>query len=345
MKEKQPLVSIIMPVYGVELYIEKAILSVINQTYLNWELLIINDGSKDNSRDIAEKYSTQYENIFLYDKENGGLSDARNFGLKYAKGTYVHFFDSDDWIDEDMYSYYIPIIEKEYAEVLIFGYVVDYVTASGEIIKSTRNKLLDCSYSSENGYNSSLLLQNEKGLSFAWNKIFRCDFLKNNQLFYDPSIYLIEDIEFASRCLPLAQKIVFSSREYYHYASRKRETLSSFYNQYFWDFCCQRPLLYKKLYDGLCISNQDYKSNIDLICIKTFYEAFHALFTHTDMSWSFYYSEVKRFTKNIELRSILETSQYISLRNKVFKYLIKFRFNLLITLLFFIKYTKLIYKK
>ena len=93
---KAPVVSIVMPTYNVEEYIASAIESVLVQSFSDWELLIVDDGSTDNSNAVAQKYSMQDKRIKVLRKENGGLSDARNFGLERACGKYVHFFDSDD---------------------------------------------------------------------------------------------------------------------------------------------------------------------------------------------------------------------------------------------------------
>lgn len=88
---KKPGISIIMPVYGVEKYLADAIESVLAQSYQDWELLIVNDGSTDNSYTIAKEYELKDVRITVFNKENGGLSDARNYGLQYAKGEYIHF--------------------------------------------------------------------------------------------------------------------------------------------------------------------------------------------------------------------------------------------------------------
>jgi len=102
-------VSVIVPVYNVYEYLEKCLDSLVNQTLKDIEIIVVNDGSPDNSKEIIDKYAKRYKQIKAYDKENGGLSDARNFGLKKATGEYIAFVDSDDYIDlsalEKMYKY------------------------------------------------------------------------------------------------------------------------------------------------------------------------------------------------------------------------------------------------
>lgn len=96
------MVSIIVPIYNVEKYLKRCLESLVSQTYEEIEILLVNDGSTDGSVKIAQEYADKYKNVILLSKKNGGLSDARNYGLRYAEGDYVAFIDSDDWIDERM---------------------------------------------------------------------------------------------------------------------------------------------------------------------------------------------------------------------------------------------------
>ena len=95
-------VSVIVPVYNVEKYLDKCLKSLINQTLKDIEVIVVNDGSPDNSQKIIDKYVKKYENVKSYEKKNGGLSDTRNYGLQYVTGEYIAFIDSDDYIDNTM---------------------------------------------------------------------------------------------------------------------------------------------------------------------------------------------------------------------------------------------------
>ena len=96
-------ISVIIPVYNVEKYLSKCLDSVVNQTLKDIEIIVVNDGSPDNSQKIIDDYTKKYKNIKSFVKKNGGLSDARNFGIKKASGKYIAFLDSDDYVTEDMY--------------------------------------------------------------------------------------------------------------------------------------------------------------------------------------------------------------------------------------------------
>ena len=101
--EKLPLLSIIVPVYNVQDYLEECCNSIINQKYLNIEILLIDDGSTDNSGEICDYFGEKYSNIRVFHRENEGLAATRNFGIAQAQGQYLGFVDSDDWIYENMY--------------------------------------------------------------------------------------------------------------------------------------------------------------------------------------------------------------------------------------------------
>ena len=113
-----PKVSVIVPVYNVEKYIEKCLDSLVNQTLNNIEIIVVNDGSKDNSQDIIDKYCKKYKNIKSFIKENGGLSDARNAGLDICTGEYITFVDSDDLIDKDFIKILYDISKQKDADIV-----------------------------------------------------------------------------------------------------------------------------------------------------------------------------------------------------------------------------------
>ena len=110
-------ISVIVPVYNVEKYLEKCLDSLVNQTLKDIEIIIVNDGSLDNSQEIIDKYAKKHKTIKSYIKENGGLSDARNYGIKQASGKYISFIDSDDYVKENMYELMYNKLEEKNLKV------------------------------------------------------------------------------------------------------------------------------------------------------------------------------------------------------------------------------------
>ena len=117
MKEKKDLISVVIPVYNTEKYLKECIDSVINQSYNNLEIILVDDGSTDNSLEICNKYADMDKRIKVIHKNNGGLSDARNVGIENANGKYITFVDSDDFIENDMYELLYNDVCENNAEI------------------------------------------------------------------------------------------------------------------------------------------------------------------------------------------------------------------------------------
>jgi len=207
-------VSIIVPVYNVEKYLRRCLDSLVNQTLKDIEIIVVNDGSLDNSEDIILEYLKKYKNIKYYKKENGGLSDARNYGIKYAKGEYLAFVDSDDYVDYSMYS-------KMYEKAILdnFSIVacnVDMVLENGEYISSVKSGLED---------NIDIKDSMIKVYPSAWNKIYKKELF--NKVLFKKGIWF-EDVEFLYRLYPYIKSIGIVEDELYHYVQREGAITKTF---------------------------------------------------------------------------------------------------------------------
>ena len=140
---KNPLISVIVPVYNVEKYLDKCIESIVNQTYKNLEIILVDDGSPDNCPKMCDAWAEKDSRIKVLHKENGGLSDARNAGIEYSNGEYVCFIDSDDWIDRDMIESLLNSAIKHNVDVVSCGFYYEYLDRETVIIKSNAQVLTD----------------------------------------------------------------------------------------------------------------------------------------------------------------------------------------------------------
>lgn len=138
-----PIISIIMPVYNTERYIKKSIESILNQTFTDFELILIDDGSTDNSSSICEEYSKCNDRISVIHKENEGQGVARNIGIKYAKGEYLSFIDSDDYVDEDFLESLLSAIKQENADIALSDLKAIEGTISFDIVHYNKKIVLD----------------------------------------------------------------------------------------------------------------------------------------------------------------------------------------------------------
>ena len=193
--------SVIIPVYNVEKYLNECVDSVLNQTYKNFEVILINDGSTDSSPQICDSYAEKDNRIKVIRKENGGASSARNVGIKNMTGNYVLFMDSDDfWDDRDLLSRADEVIRNYGSDVIILGYRKFY-SEKGKYI----NGYDTTSY--EHGKTKSMqiksLICNNLFESSAWSKIVNAKLFSDNKLFFTEGVYS-EDIDWNARLLSYA---------------------------------------------------------------------------------------------------------------------------------------------
>lgn len=282
-------ISIIMPMYGVEQYIGKAIESVLSQTYSDWELLIVNDGSKDNSRQIAYSYAEKDDRITVLDKANGGLSDARNYGLIHATGKYVHFFDSDDYIDSDYYTTMLSAMQDDNACIVISGYTIDFST---ETIPCQPKVMEVCLKDGESPITEEDLISSY--LNFAWNKLYHKQFLSDNNLFFEKGLSRIEDSEFISRVLSCLPKLRFVCSSGYHYVQRIETTLSTYVDSTLFEHYVRSLHLYDKMLSLLNYPKEAHYSQYNAFVLRSIKSYLNRLFSGFPQKGSrFYYSLIK----------------------------------------------------
>lgn len=205
-------VSIIVPVYNVEKYLEKCLASLVNQTLQDIEILVINDGSKDNSQQVIDQFQKQYpEKIFPFQKENGGLSDARNYGLDRASGEFIGFVDSDDYVGETMFEEMYHLAKKHNAEMVIcnlqkvdeYGNITQKLTQISNMpekmdLKGHFSVFSDLSY-------------------FACNKIFNRKLFENHR--FKKGLHF-EDIQLIPQLLLQCKTIAQTQNYHYQYFER-----------------------------------------------------------------------------------------------------------------------------
>lgn len=231
-----PLVSIIMPSYKVKDFIGKAIDSVLAQSFQNWEIIVVNDGSPDNLYEIVNSYVSSDSRIKLVNKPNGGLSDARNYGLNLASGKYIHFFDPDDYLGGEFYSNLINSAMAHDSDVVISGYQVEYqYNDSAQYINDVM-----CPIEGTSKFESDLSQNPIKFVCYAWNKLFKREFLQLNSLLYEVGLSRIEDAEFMSRVVKYRPKVSFIKSSTYIYVQRSIDTLSKGFDEGFVDLACRR---------------------------------------------------------------------------------------------------------
>lgn len=196
---KQPLISVIIPVYGVEKYIAQCLEAVINQTYKNLEIIVINDGTKDRSADIAKEYAAKDSRIKVYDFKNGGLSVARNRGLEIATGEYISYLDSDDWLDTKMYETLLETAMKNEADMVKCGIIETNGAAEEKITFSDVKIINNEQHKAFKNYFKGILW------TLAWNGLYKKELAKKVKF---PDNVVHEDNYSSGMFLYLAKKVI-----------------------------------------------------------------------------------------------------------------------------------------
>lgn len=207
-----PLISLIVPVYNSEKDLRKCLDSIINQTYRNLEIILIDDGSTDGSGAICDEYAAKDSRIVCVHQPNSGVSKARNEGIKRAHGDYIHFPDSDDFLELDTYSYVISLFEKHSCDAVNFEFFVTFPE-----YEST-HKLTDENYGSFDTAGAHRIVL--AGEPFCWNKIYSKKLIKDLQFRED--IYRGEDSLYAHGAFEQAEKVWFDDRPLYHYVQSEQ---------------------------------------------------------------------------------------------------------------------------
>ena len=205
------LVSIIIPVYKVEKYIDRCVTSIINQTYKNLEIILVDDGSPDNCGKICDDYAKMDERIKVIHKENGGLSDARNVGIESAKGNYISFVDSDDFIEKDMIELLLKEIEENNCDISICGYYKTYIDKD-EIIDNSKEIFIMNNIEAIDKMN----MLGSYDVS-AWGKLFNINLIKDTRF---PVGKLSEDWFVMYKIFYNASRICYNPNPKYHYVQR-----------------------------------------------------------------------------------------------------------------------------
>lgn len=210
-------ISIIIPIYNVEEYIDRLIKSLINQTYSNIEVILVDDGSPDKCGSIIDEYAKKDNRIIAIHQDNGGVSSARNSGLRNANGEYIMFVDGDDYVDEDYVEYFVNLIESNNAQIGYGRYNYNEQTS----ISSNNTYVLDNSKAIEWIYDGTINVA-------VWNKIYSMDLLRNNNIKFSEDVWYGEGMLFNIKTLQYVDKIAIGEKCTYHQTFNPNSAMRNF---------------------------------------------------------------------------------------------------------------------
>lgn len=222
--ENQTLISVIIPVYNVESYLRECVDSVINQTYQNLEIILVDDGSTDSSGEICDEYLNADERITVIHKKNSGLSAARNAGLDACEGDYVYFLDSDDYIDKNALEELLDTAQKDHGDIVFFEAVSFADTDDFEV---KQNYIRKSKYKTDFGKAVFAEMTNNKEFHSAVPLLFlRKEFLNSTKLRFAEGI-LFEDMVFTYQAFALAKTVSQCGEAFYHRRYRRDSIMTS----------------------------------------------------------------------------------------------------------------------
>lgn len=262
---EQPLVSIIVPVYNGEQTLERCLVSIHNQTYRNIEVLVVNDGSSDHTEKILEKYAVLDNRFHMISKENTGVSDSRNIGIRQAKGKYLQFVDGDDWLVRDAVERLVKAATEHDCDMVISDF---YRVVGKNIYK--KGHIKEEGVISRKEFATHMM---EAPANFyygvMWNKFFRTDIVKREALNCSLQLDWCEDFQFNLEYLQYADRIYVDRHAYYYYVKTKGSLVDTQVN--FSQTVRTKRILfdyYKELYESIDL----YRKN--RLRIRMFYLSF-----------------------------------------------------------------------
>ena len=205
------MISVVLSVYNTGKYLPKAMDALLAQTYTDFEILIVDDGSTDGSAAICEAQAARRPGSRVFHKENGGLSSARNCGIDHARGTYIIFPDPDDWVEPDYLEGLMAIQAQSGADLAVCGHF-DHIDG--------RVRVWNAGAAPEVLHGEAALdrlMRPNAFCGYAWNKLYRLDVIRENALRFDQELGMVQDLHFAVRYFMLCQSVAYDPRPLYHY--------------------------------------------------------------------------------------------------------------------------------
>lgn len=264
----EPLISVIVPIYKIDKYLGICIESIINQTYKNLEIILVDDGSPDRCPEICDLYAKKDKRIKVVHKENGGLVSARKAGLQESTGEYIGYVDGDDWIGKGFYQSLISSAIATKSEVVIAGFSRDLFDKSNHILNAIDSGVYEGEKLKEIwGRMISFGDFYKHGITtYVWNKLFKREVLFDKQMAVDNRITVGEDAAVTYPVLTNCNRICITENCAYHYRQREDSMLKQAGN--FYDEAVRLKILYEYLSDAL--EKYNLQSQIDDLIISTY---------------------------------------------------------------------------
>lgn len=217
-------VSVVVPIYNVEEYIKKCVGSLIEQTYRNIEVILVDDGSSDDSPRVCDEYAERYKRVRAIHKENGGLSDARNAGLRMATGKYIAFVDGDDYVESTYIQDLVECMQSEAGDMAVCAYYDDFAGKINANLTNDDKKIYTSVEAMKDIFSQNSILK-----IMTWNKLYARHLFENNEIEFPVGKYH-EDNFTTYKLMYYAEKIVYLNKPLYYYVQRPNSIMTSVFS-------------------------------------------------------------------------------------------------------------------
>lgn len=329
-----PKISVIIPVYNVEPYLRQCLDSVVNQTYRNLEIIIVDDGSPDNCGRICDEYAKKDDRIRIIHKENAGVSAARNDGMRIASGEWTTFVDSDDWLDLDYYERMVSSMPQEKSDIFCAGGLVEDYLDKQKLKYVFDAPFLDRGEAVRTALEAKTLAQNcgtdrksDSGtVAVCWNKFYRTGFLQENGFCFDVRLHPMEDILFHLNVYSKATAIAGCTCIGYHYRQNVSSSAMRRFNPSWPEmfYICVNSMadFVKAQPKSELLENAMYARVINLSVLL-----FRCYFCHPENTKSYrtISKEVVEYKKHTIVNTAIhqKSNRYLSWKQILFKYLLR----------------------
>lgn len=301
---KLPLVSVIVPVYNVEKYIRKCLESIIQQNYENLEIIIVDDGSPDDSGNIADEYAVMDSRIRVTHQRNSGVAAARNKGMKTATGEFILFVDSDDWISADHIEYLMKLQRLEDADMCM---TTEFFVQKSD--RQTKEEIIVTIRPDE----AAVLLLSPKMVVGSYNKLFRRSFLIDNSIYQNEKLFSGEGLHFIVTAAEHANYVTVSNRKIYYYRRNVPQSATTKFNI---EMYINNELSLDLLEKEKIVGSKQFDSMLNLFRVHLKISGLLAILTYASRKQ--YLEEYRRWKKEIRyLGTKMVLDHYVPLRSKV----------------------------
>lgn len=313
--------SIIIPVYNAENFLIDCLNSLVNQSYKNIEIILVDDGSNDNSKKIIQSYMANDSRIVGYFRENSGVSSARNFGIKHSKGEYIAFVDADDWVDLNAFEETINQFNRTNCDVVLFSFIKVFNSTNRipEILPFLSEEVLD-----KNRIYNDLILNlisyddetKESIMGAIWRCVFKANLLKQNEILFDAEMHYAEDLIFCLNAFSNCNSISILNKPFYHY----RFNTSSVTAQYKSDHFDRQLFVYDKIKELFKNNNDEVLNDrINIMMLRYIVNGITHI-CNTSMNFSEKYQCVKKILNDERSENIRKNYTIKAAKYKVLKY-------------------------